>query len=88
MEVYFKTAQDKQEVCGYLLNFSKWLSKQEFDINKLQSSGASACTSDEDKTETVLYMIYMLLSEYNDSISEIELSERLGFSDNKEVFLQ
>ena len=86
MEVYFKTAQDKHAVCGYLLNFSKWLSKQEFDINKLQSSGASACTSDEDKTETVLYMIYMLLSEYNDSISEIELSEKLGFYDNKEVF--
>ena len=87
MEVYFKTAQDKQAVCGYLLNFSKWLSKQEFDIDKLQSSGASACTSDDDKTETVLYMIYMLLSSYNDSISEIELSKKLGFSDNKEVFI-
>ena len=86
MEVYFKTAQDKSAVFRYLLNFSKWLSKQDFDINKLQSSGARACTSDDDKTETVLYMIYMLLSEYNDSISEIELSEKLGFSDNKEVF--
>lgn len=86
VEVYFKTAQDKQAVCGYLFNFSKWLSKQEFDINKLQSSGASACTSDENKTKTVLYMIYMLLSEYNDSISETALSEKLRFYDNKEVF--
>lgn len=86
MEVYYKTAQDKQAVCGYLLNFSKWLSKQEFDINKFQSSGASVCTSDENKTETVLYMIYMLLSKYNDSISETALSEKLRFSDNKEVF--
>lgn len=37
MEAYFKTAQDNQAVSGYLLNFSKWLSKQEFDINKLQT---------------------------------------------------
>ena len=29
----------------------------------------------------------MLLSEYNDSISEIALSEKLGFFDNKEVFI-
>lgn len=86
MEVYLETAQDKQAVCEYLKNFAKWLGKQKFDLNKLQTLGVNACLSgDGDKAEFVLYMIYTLLSKYNDSISEISLSEKLGFLDNKNV---
>lgn len=86
MSVYYKTVQDKQAVSRYLINFAEWLGQQKYVLNKLQDLVEKACIGGDDKTEIVLYLIYHLLSEYNDSIAEISLSEKLGFPDGENIF--